>query len=697
MKKHVEAKAKAESTNSSNKENSKIRSLRTKLIISFLIPVAFIVALGTFSKKQVSDTMIKQYEQTANDTMKANSNYMNMVTKDISQHVIRIVSTSDYNTYFSNNHVNDIERNAAFRSVKVDLINSSVTVDAMKSIVMIGKDRNPVSNVSVKMNKEYFDKYMETEEGKKYTEDAKFQYEWLGYHKFADEVMGLDPDSYGLAYIRKGSKGNTFIFADISKNFIVSQLNDLYMDGSYTALVSSDGREIYASKTKVKDENGMFTKLQCYKDAVKSSEESGFSNVKVNGKSYLFLYHKLKGTGSMYCNLIPRSLMTSNARAIGRATVFLTIAAAVVAILIGGYISNGISRTIKRMLKIINQAAEGDLTARFTTKRNDEFKLLSIGLSAMLHNMQELIGEVSSVSTSVLDSANYLSHTSDEMLGCSKEITAAVNEMAIGATNQVSDADDCVTKMNELSGQINDVAVRTREIDTIFEKTKGKVDNGIGVVNDLNKKAQASIQATSVITNGIERLEQKSVSIEEIVNVINDISEQTDLLSLNASIEAARAGEAGKGFSVVAEEIRKLAAKSMEAVNQISDVVSSIRAETKETADSARMAESMITSQEEALKNTIEAFSTINDNVNVLVEHMGRIKEQVEEMEKEKTDTLDSIRDISAVSEESAACSEQINATTQSQLTAMADLSKSADQMAKDAQMLKEAVERFKV
>ena len=166
---------------------------------------------------------------------------------------------------------------------------------------------------------------------------------------------------------------------------------------------------------------------------------------------------------------------------------------------------------------------------------------------------------------------------------------------------------------------------------------------------------------------------------------------------MNAAIEADRAGEAGKGFSVVAEEIRKLAAKSMEAVNQISDVVSSIRAETKETADSARMAESMITSQEEALKNTIEAFSTINDNVNVLVEHMGRIKEQVEEMEKEKTDTLDSIRDISAVSEESAACSEQINATTQSQLTAMADLSKSADQMAKDAQMLKEAVERFKV
>ena len=697
MKKKVEKGKLPKTTSIAPVNNPKIRSLRSKLIISFLIPVVFIVALGSFSYKQVSKTMIRQYEQTANDTTKANSNYMSMVTKDITQHVIRIVSTSDYNTYFTNNHVNDVEKNAAYRSVKVDLINSGVTVDALKSIVMIGKDRNPITNNSVKMDKTYFDQYMNTEEGQKFSEDERFQDVWLGYHTFADDVMGLKKDDYGLAYIRKSSKGKTFVFADIDKNFITSLLNDMYMDGSYTALISGDGREIYSTKTKVKDGKNIFTGLDCYKKAASGNEETGYSYERINGKQYLFLYHKIEKTGAMLCNLIPREVMTSNAKSIGQATIILTLIAAFVAILIGGFISGGIGRTIKKMLKTINQASEGDLTARFNTKRNDEFKTLSIRLSQMLQNMQELIGEVSTVSANVLDSATYLSKASDSMLNSSKDISTAVNEMSMGAISQVTDADQCVNQMDHLSERINDVVIRTRDIDEIFEKTKSKVDNGIEVVNDLNEKARATIQATSVITNGIERLEQKSASIEEIVQVITDISEQTDLLSLNASIEAARAGDAGKGFSVVAEEIRKLAAKSMEAVNQISEVVISIQEETKETANSARTAEQIISSQEEALVNTVDSFASINKNVNTLVQHMSKIKEQVEAIEKEKTNVLDSIQDISAVSEESAASAEEINATTQLQTDEMEKLSNSADSMAKDASLLQKAIQKFSI
>ncbi|HAU84202.1 MAG TPA: hypothetical protein DCW90_01420 [Lachnospiraceae bacterium] len=697
MKKNAAKNKMPKMTNIAPENNCRIRSLRSKLIISYLIPVVFIVALGSFSYNQVSRTMIRQYEQTANDTMKANSNYMSMVTKDITQHVIRVVSTSDYNTYFTNMHVSDIEKNAAYRSVKVDLINSGVTVDALKSIVMIGKDRNPVTNISVKMDNTYFDQYLNTEEGKKFFEDEHFHDVWLGYHTFADDVMGLKKDGYGLAYIRKSSKGKTFVFADIDIKFITSLLDDMYMDGSYTALVSSDGREIYSTKTKVKDGKNIFTGLDCYKKAASGKEETGCSYERINGKKYLFLYHKVQKTGVMLCNLIPREVMTSNAKSIGQATLILTLIAAGVAILIGGYISSGIGRTIKKMLKTINQASEGDLTARFNTKRNDEFKILSVRLSQMLENMQELIGEVSTVSANVLDSANYLSKTSDSMLNSSKDISIAVNEMAIGSTKQVSDADQCVQQMNQLSERINDVVIRTRDIDEIFEKTKTKVGNGIEVVNDLNEKARATIKATSVITNGIERLEKKSASIEEIMQVITDISEQTDLLSLNASIEAARAGDAGKGFSVVAEEIRKLAAKSMEAVNQIGEVVNSIQEETKETANSARTAEQIISSQEEALVNTIDAFASIKANVNTLVQHMSKIKEQVEAIEKEKTDTLASIEDISAVSEESAASSEEINATTQSQTVEMEKLSSSADSMAKDASLLQKAIQKFSI
>ena len=694
---HKQQKNNSSSASSMQKKSFKTRSLRTKLIISFLIPVAFIVALGAISYRQVSSAMVKQYQKTASDTMKACSDYMDIITKDISQQVVRIMSDSNYSTYYEKKHKSVSQTNTAYRTLKTNLVTSSVTVDSLENIVIIGKDNNPLCNNDIRVDATYFDQFLETEEGKKYAENSSFQYAWTGYHTFADDVLGFSKDDYGLAIIRKGSKGKTYVFADVKLSTIKSSLDDLYMNGGYTALVTSDGREIYSNKTVVEDEDNFFTTFDFYQKAFEGEEKNGFSYVTVKGQEYLFLYQKLEETGAMFCNLIPRKLMTSNARTIGDVTIVMTIIAALIAILIGAYISNGIGKTIRKMLKTINQASEGDLTARFTTKRNDEFKILSVRLSEMLSNMQQLIQEVSAVSGNVLDSANHISETTDKLLTSSKDISTAVGEMATGSVKQVCDSDDCVGKMNELSSRINEVVVRTREIDQIFDTTKSKVDTGICVVNDLNEKARATIHATSVITDGIEKLEQKSASIEGIVQTINDISEQTDLLSLNASIEAARAGDAGKGFSVVAEEIRKLAAKSMEAANEIGAVVASIQEQTRETADSARTAEHMISTQEEALCNTIEAFSDINSDVNALVEHMSRIKEQVEAIEDEKKGTLDSIQDISAVSEQSAASAEQINSTTQIQTVEMAKLSKAADDMAKDASVLQEAIQKFNV
>lgn len=697
MRKKVEKTDSSVSTSSRQQKHSKVRSLRSKLIISFLIPVVFIVALGAVSYKQVSDAMVKQYEQNASDTMNANSRYFNLITKDISQQVVRIMSDSNYSTYYEKKHRSVSQLNTAYRTLKTNLVTSCVTVDALKNILILGQNGNPMSNSNITVKKEHFDEFVESGEGKAYAEDATFQYVWTGYHAFADDVLGIKTEDYGLTLVRKGSRGKTYVFADVRMSTIVEMLDGMYMEGGYTGLITSDGREIYSSKTKIEEEDGFFVNLDFFKDVWMGNEEKGYSIETLNGEDYVFLYQKLEETNAYFVNMIPRALIASNAKTIGNVTIILTLAAAIVAICIGAYISNGIGRAIKKMLKTIHKASNGDLTARFTTNRNDEFKTVSIHLSEMLENMQALIQEVSKVSANVLDSANELNETSDSMLVSSKEISNAVNEVAIGSSKQVCDSDECVGKMDDLSSRIHDVVTRTREIDQIFETTKDKVDKGIGVVNDLNEKVRATIQATDVITNGIEVLEQKSLAIEEIVKVINDISDQTDLLSLNASIEAARAGEAGKGFSIVAEEIRKLAAKSMEAANQIAEVIASIQNQTKETADSARNAEIMIRSQEEALNNTVHAFSNINDDVTTLVDHMGSIKRHVEKIEKHKVDTLDSIQDILAVSEQSAASVEEVNTTMTKQTKSMAKLSKAAEVLAKDASALQESIQKFTV
>jgi methyl-accepting chemotaxis protein len=373
------------------------------------------------------------------------------------------------------------------------------------------------------------------------------------------------------------------------------------------------------------------------------------------------------------------------------------IIACIIAGFTGTVLSIGISKIIGKTNQYLGKASEGDLTTSITIKRKDEFSTLLLGINNMFLNMKNLISKMALVSTTVNVASEDVVDGAAILLTATKDITSSVNDISDGVVQQAQDAESCLLKMEELSNQINKMQNNTEKINRFSEDTKETVNQGIVIIEELNKKAQDTNDITHNIISDIEALEEQSTSIVNFVDVINAISEQTNLLSLNASIEAARAGEQGRGFAIVANEIKKLAEQSVAASGQISNIIASIQEKTKKTVETAKEAEVIVESQKIALDSTVGAFQAIDRHVTDLAENLTVIVNGIEDIEKTKNDTLGAIENISAISEETASATEELSTTAEEQLRVVETLNIAASKLQENAGELKESIKVFKV
>ena len=187
------------------------------------------------------------------------------------------------------------------------------------------------------------------------------------------------------------------------------------------------------------------------------------------------------------------------------------------------------------------------------------------------------------------------------------------------------------------------------------------------------------------------------MAIGSIIMAINEIAEQTNLLSLNASIEAARAGDAGRGFAVVADEIRKLADQSVECVNEIRKIVEDINDKTNDTVAIAKRAEDVVEIQGHSIETAKKVFNQIQSQFDELLGSLNEITEGINIIADAKTQTLDSIQNISAVSQQTAAASEEVTETANRQLEQVEKLNLAAENLNNNSSDLSQAIGVFTV
>lgn len=441
----------------------------------------------------------------------------------------------------------------------------------------------------------------------------------------------------------------------------------------------------------------IFTTESFYQDAQASEETSGSSNVNYRGEPYLFLYSKIGDTGAMICSLMPLSVISSQADNIKQTTVIIVIIACIIAILIAFVMSTNINKTLGKINSVLRRAAKGDLSVQLESGRKDEFGVLSAEVQATVNNMKQLIQQVRTLSLEVSQSSSNVSQASEAFLKSSGDISRAMNEIEQGVNQQALEAEQCLVQMDTLNKKIELVSDNTRDIEMIADNTKERVNEGTIISDKLNEQTSSTINITIAIIKEIEKLAEKSSSISKIINVINDIANQTNLLSLNASIEASRAGEYGRGFAVVASEIRNLAEQSKSSVNNIKQIIGSILEDTTSVVETARSVENVLKLQESAVKNTTDSYHDINESVEKLVVFLKQIAENVDSIDETRVITLASVENISAVLEEIAAASNNVSNTSDEQLKSVETLNESAVNLDSHTGKLASEIQKFKV
>lgn len=668
--------------------------IKMQLIVGFLIPVCFVIMVGVISYSKAASGLTKNYEESTMKAINMAVNYLDFGFKSVEADALQLVMTEDAIRYTKNvYHDNSIKQNEVLGTLKTTVYSKEVTNEFTQGIHLITKDNINMVTTSNKIWTGFYDALINATEGKTLA-DPQVQKYWVGTHDLVDQELEIRKDDYACSLIYSYEARNACIVIDISSDTIQKVLTDLDLGkNSILTFISADGRELMNSGNK----EFTFYDKKFYQAKMKGEENSGAHYIDYQGDTYLFMYSRSEVTGSTIGALVPKSSVMARANEIRIVTMVLVLLACIIAISVGSFIAIGISSNLSKISKKLSLASKGDLTIKMNIKNNNEIGILAADVMETITNSRNLIQKVDQVTRLVSKSTKEVALSAETMEELSSHIFDAVDEIDQGITQQVDDSQNCLNSMDKLSKKIELLGDNTTKIGTLVDTTQATINLGIDTMVELTDQTELTTNITREVVESVNNLKEKNKYIEQFVDTINDIAEQTNLLSLNASIEAARSGEAGRGFSVVADEIRKLAEKSIEASDHIQKVIYEIKTQTVGTVTTVKQAENIVEVQGGIVKQTIEAFHNMNEGVDELLTYLAQIGVNIENMDIERVDTLSAIENISAVTQETSASSSAVNDTVKDQHNVAVRLRNASLELEDRIQELNDAIHKFKI
>ena len=479
------------------------------------------------------------------------------------------------------------------------------------------------------------------------------------------------------------------IAADMTLDRISVIVNSfIEMHDAEAFLVDKDSSVILASRDSdlISKTLGADGQSAFYKDVEK----------KVSGKSYDFctldgnmtVFKEVNGTNWLLVSYVPTRVVLADLVGLRNLMIIFSIISILVLCVLIERVTHVVIRPVKEMTRVLTSMASGDFTVSMKVKGNDEIAVMGRSVEHFIASMKEMIRQMGHVSDRL-----------EKQAGSSKNVSGEMNSAANIQSQSMTELNATV---DQLSVSVNEIAQNATQLAGVVADTKedsDKVEDKMRTTVEVSEKGKADMESVGNELHNIEisihNLEEAvdkvgtaSGEIVDIIKLIGDIAEETNLLSLNASIEAARAGEAGRGFAVVASQIGVLAKNSADSVAHITSLINEINGLVDDAVKQAGSSASDIESSADLIHTAVDTFDQIFQNIQETSHLIEGVVEKINQVDQVATN-------VAAISEEQAASSDEILATSESMLQQAKSISKNSEQVEAEAGNLAESADQL--